>query len=171
MILHEITEFYTKWFSVCPNMTPKCRTTAIFKSSVKENNESNKTCRYAHDLSLYLSNFVCLNLHVKVGLYCVRFILTFRFLDRTSKIISEMTYIFIVDRPIILIVSAVSHELCLLQRVLEPLVSGSDTVRKCRKFFERGNRLTLLPSACATETPPSFAKKRSLASRLMFRPL
>jgi restriction endonuclease S subunit len=50
--LHTITEFYTKWFSVCPNITSKFRTTAIFKSSVKENNGSNKTYRYIHDLSL-----------------------------------------------------------------------------------------------------------------------
>jgi hypothetical protein len=32
--------------------------TIIFKSSNKESNDSNKTCRYARDISLY-QNFVC----------------------------------------------------------------------------------------------------------------
>jgi hypothetical protein len=30
----------------------KFRTTAIFKRSVRENKDSNKTCRYAHDLTV-----------------------------------------------------------------------------------------------------------------------
>jgi hypothetical protein len=59
MTLHEITEFYTEWFSVYPNMTSKFRTIAIFnKNCVKQNNDSNKTYRYAHDLLLYQSSFV-----------------------------------------------------------------------------------------------------------------
>jgi hypothetical protein len=37
--LHKITEFYTKWFRVCTNLTSKFRTDAIFKSYVKENND------------------------------------------------------------------------------------------------------------------------------------
>jgi hypothetical protein len=43
MTLHEITDFYTEWFSVCPNITSKFCTIAIFKSFVKENNDSNET--------------------------------------------------------------------------------------------------------------------------------
>jgi hypothetical protein len=58
MTLHKITEFYTEWFSVYPNITSKFRTIAIFKNYVKQNNDSNKTCRYVHDLLLYQSSFV-----------------------------------------------------------------------------------------------------------------
>jgi hypothetical protein len=36
MTLHKITEFYTKWFSGLPNITPKFRTTAIFKALSKK---------------------------------------------------------------------------------------------------------------------------------------
>jgi hypothetical protein len=36
MTLHKITEFYTEWFSVYPNMTSKFRTIAIFKNCVKK---------------------------------------------------------------------------------------------------------------------------------------
>jgi hypothetical protein len=46
MTLHKITEFYTKWFSFFPNIISKFQTTAIFKSSVKENHHSNRSCRY-----------------------------------------------------------------------------------------------------------------------------
>jgi hypothetical protein len=46
MTLHKITEFYTEWFSVCPNITSKFRTIVIFKNWVKQNNDSNKTCRF-----------------------------------------------------------------------------------------------------------------------------
>jgi hypothetical protein len=52
MSLHKITEFYTEWFSICPNITSKFHTIAIFKSFVKEN-DSYKPCSYVHDLSLY----------------------------------------------------------------------------------------------------------------------
>jgi hypothetical protein len=58
MILHKITEFYTEWFSVYSNTTSKLRTIAIFKNCVKQNNDSNKTYRYIHDLLLYQSSFV-----------------------------------------------------------------------------------------------------------------
>jgi hypothetical protein len=58
MTLHKITEFYTKQFSVCPSVTSKCRTTAIFKISVKENNDSNKSCIYAQDVSMYRTSYV-----------------------------------------------------------------------------------------------------------------
>jgi hypothetical protein len=39
MTLYKITEFYTEWFSVYPNITSKFRTFAIFKSLFKQNNE------------------------------------------------------------------------------------------------------------------------------------
>jgi hypothetical protein len=58
MILHKITEFYTKWFSVYPNITSKFRTIDIFKNCVKQNNDSNKIYRYVHDLLIYQSYFV-----------------------------------------------------------------------------------------------------------------
>jgi hypothetical protein len=57
MALHEITEFYTKLFRVCTNITTKFRTIAIFESSVLEN-DINKTCRYVHDIGLYRTLFV-----------------------------------------------------------------------------------------------------------------
>jgi hypothetical protein len=53
MPLHKITEFYTKRFNICPKITLKFRKTAIFKISVKENNNSNKSLMYALHLSLY----------------------------------------------------------------------------------------------------------------------
>jgi hypothetical protein len=59
MTLHKITEFYTEWFSIHPNITSKFRAIAIFnKNCVKQNNDSNKTYRYVHDLLLYQSSFV-----------------------------------------------------------------------------------------------------------------
>jgi hypothetical protein len=59
MTLHKITEFYTDWCSVYHNITSKFRTTAIFnKNCVKQNNDSNKTYRYSHDLLLLQSSFV-----------------------------------------------------------------------------------------------------------------
>jgi hypothetical protein len=33
MTLHKITEFYTEWFSVYPNITSNFRTIAIFKTA------------------------------------------------------------------------------------------------------------------------------------------
>jgi hypothetical protein len=32
MTLHKITEFYTEWFSIYPNITSKFRTIAMFKT-------------------------------------------------------------------------------------------------------------------------------------------
>jgi hypothetical protein len=58
MTLHKITEFCTELFSVYHNTTSKFRTIAIFKNCVKQNNDSNKTYRYVHDLLLYQSSFV-----------------------------------------------------------------------------------------------------------------
>jgi hypothetical protein len=58
MTLHKITDFYTELFSVYPNITSKFRTIAIFKNCVKQNNDSNKTYRYVHDLLIYQSSFV-----------------------------------------------------------------------------------------------------------------
>jgi hypothetical protein len=57
MTLNKITEFYTELFSVYHNITSKFRTIAIFKSFIKQNNDSNKTYRYVHDLLLYKSSF------------------------------------------------------------------------------------------------------------------
>jgi hypothetical protein len=57
MVLHKITEFYTEWFSVYHDITLKFRTIAIFKNCVKQNNDSNKTYSYVHDLLLYQSSF------------------------------------------------------------------------------------------------------------------
>jgi hypothetical protein len=58
MKMHKITELYTEWFSFYHNITSKFRTIVIFKNCVKQNNDSNKTCRYVHDLLLYQSSFV-----------------------------------------------------------------------------------------------------------------
>jgi hypothetical protein len=58
MTLHKITEFYTELLSVYHNITLKFRTIAIFKNCVKQNNDSNKTCRYVHDILPYQSSFV-----------------------------------------------------------------------------------------------------------------
>jgi hypothetical protein len=58
MTLHKITEFYADCFSVYHNITSKCRTIVIFENCVEQNNNSNKTCRYVHDLLLYQSSFV-----------------------------------------------------------------------------------------------------------------
>jgi hypothetical protein len=58
MKLHKITEFYTELFSVYLNITSKFRNIAIFKNCVKQNNDSNETYRYVHDLLLYQSSFV-----------------------------------------------------------------------------------------------------------------
>jgi hypothetical protein len=49
--LEKDMEFYTEWLSVCPNITSKSPTIAIFKTTVvAQNNLSNKTCRCVHDL-------------------------------------------------------------------------------------------------------------------------
>jgi hypothetical protein len=50
MVPHKITEFYMHWFSACTNITSRFRTIIIFKSFIKQNNESNKTYMYIHDL-------------------------------------------------------------------------------------------------------------------------
>jgi hypothetical protein len=63
MALQKITEFFTEWFSVYPNITSKFRTIAIFKNCFKQNNDSNKTYRYVHDLLLYQSSFVQATVH------------------------------------------------------------------------------------------------------------
>jgi hypothetical protein len=58
MTLHKITEFYTECFSVYPNTISKFLTIAIFKNCIKQNNDSDETYRYIHDLLLYRSSFV-----------------------------------------------------------------------------------------------------------------
>jgi hypothetical protein len=59
MTSHKITEFYTKFFSICFNITSKFWTKTIFESSGKWNNSSNVTCRYiymlVHCTELHLS--------------------------------------------------------------------------------------------------------------------
>jgi hypothetical protein len=42
MVLHKIRKFYTNLFSICSNITPKFIKIAIFRSFVKQNNDSNK---------------------------------------------------------------------------------------------------------------------------------
>jgi hypothetical protein len=54
-----ITEFYTEWFCVCRNIASKFRIIAIFISVVKQNNDSNKTCKYVHYILLYQSSCEC----------------------------------------------------------------------------------------------------------------
>jgi hypothetical protein len=58
MTLHKITKFYTEWFNVYTNVASKFRTIVIFKNCVRQNNDSNKTYRYVHNLLLYQSSFV-----------------------------------------------------------------------------------------------------------------
>jgi hypothetical protein len=53
MTLHKITKFYTELFSAFPNINSKFRIIAIFRSFVKQNSDSNKTCMYVHDRLLY----------------------------------------------------------------------------------------------------------------------
>jgi hypothetical protein len=57
MALHKITEVDTEQFSVCHNITSKLRTVDAFKSFVKENSDSYKTCvsMMFYCTSLYLS--------------------------------------------------------------------------------------------------------------------
>jgi hypothetical protein len=60
MTFHKITEFYTEWFSVYPNITSKFCTIAIFKNCVKQNNASNKTYRLSmisYYTKVHLSKF------------------------------------------------------------------------------------------------------------------
>jgi hypothetical protein len=58
LTLHKITHFCTEWLSVCPSITEKFCIITIFQSYVKQNNDSNKTFRYDHDLLLYQTLFV-----------------------------------------------------------------------------------------------------------------
>jgi hypothetical protein len=46
MEFYKIAEYYTDLFSVCSNITTKVSTIAIFKSLVKQNNDSNKIYSY-----------------------------------------------------------------------------------------------------------------------------
>jgi hypothetical protein len=59
MTLHKITEFYTKLFSVYPNINSNIRTIAIFKNCIKQNNDSNKTYIYVHDVTI--PKLICLS--------------------------------------------------------------------------------------------------------------
>jgi hypothetical protein len=47
-----------QWFSVCPNIISKCRTIAVLKNFVKENNNLSKTSKYAHYLSMCKTSLV-----------------------------------------------------------------------------------------------------------------
>jgi hypothetical protein len=49
----KIREQIRDCFGVSPNMTLKVRTIAMFKCFVKQNNDLDKTCRYAHDIYLF----------------------------------------------------------------------------------------------------------------------
>jgi hypothetical protein len=57
MMLHKTTEFHAEWFSDCPNINSKFETTPLIQKPVKEN-DSNNTCKYAHDLLRYKASFV-----------------------------------------------------------------------------------------------------------------
>jgi hypothetical protein len=57
MTPHKIKEFYVTWFRVCSNITSIFCTTAIFKTFVKQNNNSHRTCRYVHDILLCQVHF------------------------------------------------------------------------------------------------------------------
>jgi len=50
--LHKTTQFYKEWFNVCHKVTSKFRTIAKFKNIVKQNNDSNETCTYLHNILL-----------------------------------------------------------------------------------------------------------------------
>jgi hypothetical protein len=54
---HKMTKFCIEWFSFCPNLTSKFSTTVLFKSFVKQNNLSNKTCIHVHEYLLFQTWF------------------------------------------------------------------------------------------------------------------
>jgi hypothetical protein len=58
LALRKFTAFYTDRFSVCPNINANFRDIAIFKNVVKQNNDSNKICRYVRGLLLYQTSFL-----------------------------------------------------------------------------------------------------------------
>jgi hypothetical protein len=58
MSLRKISELYTEWFKVCPNITSKFRTIFTFNRFVSQNNDTSKTCSYVHDILLYQTSFV-----------------------------------------------------------------------------------------------------------------
>jgi demethoxyubiquinone hydroxylase (CLK1/Coq7/Cat5 family) len=61
MTEHKITEFYTQQLNACTNKTSKFQTTiAIFKSSIKEHSDSNKTCKIC-PCPFNAQNFICLS--------------------------------------------------------------------------------------------------------------
>jgi hypothetical protein len=64
MSLQKITEFYTEWFSVCPNIISKYRTIVIFRSFVTQNNDSNKICM-SMIVYYHIPNLVCLSATVQ----------------------------------------------------------------------------------------------------------
>jgi hypothetical protein len=39
MTVYSFTDFYTEWFSICPNKTSKYRTKAVFKHLGKQIND------------------------------------------------------------------------------------------------------------------------------------
>jgi hypothetical protein len=58
MMLHRITEFYTEGFFGCLSITWNFRNVAIFKSFVKQYNDSNKNVLYARYYLLYQISLV-----------------------------------------------------------------------------------------------------------------
>jgi hypothetical protein len=61
MTLYKITEFYTEWFSVYPNITSKFRTITIFKNCVKQNNDSIQIKLIGMSMISYNTKFICLS--------------------------------------------------------------------------------------------------------------
>jgi hypothetical protein len=49
---HKITELYSEWFNVSSNKTSEFRSIAMFKSFVKQNNDSNNAYMYVQCLLL-----------------------------------------------------------------------------------------------------------------------
>jgi hypothetical protein len=50
MALHKIKQLYAERFIVCRNKSSEFRTIVVFKTFVKQNNNSNKTFRYVNNL-------------------------------------------------------------------------------------------------------------------------
>jgi hypothetical protein len=63
LLRHDITkntEYYTEFFSFCPNITAKFRTIAIFKSLLSG---SSRNCRYVHNCYCTSFIFLCTTIH------------------------------------------------------------------------------------------------------------
>jgi hypothetical protein len=58
MALHKITEFYTEWFSVYPNITSKFRTIVVFKTVSNKMMIQIKLVGMSIELLLYQSSYI-----------------------------------------------------------------------------------------------------------------